>query len=523
MKSFTVSAACARWAAPLAALGLWGCTALPQADELEALASQRAAQQQAVLAQAQAWARTEASQWRSPDWADLASHALRVNLPWKVAEVAGWLAQDQAEQAMVQALPSVSLSRTQTRRDVDDALSTGSNAGVVRSLSAAELAWDVAGAGGVWLRARAAGQRSAQSQLSVQAAVQQVMLDFQAALGQAVAAQAAQPDLTLALARLDASLALTQRLLPLGLQDPVTVAEWHASLLELRRQVVAELAQGEQAREKLASLLQLDDARLLPQPLPPAPLPDPQRPARIGDMPWPVLVGQTLRQRRDLRELDLELEALRLEQLGTWFTGLPGIRVQRTSRTDSNPVLLNNQWIEQGHTASWSLASLLSAWQQHRSLGHAREHERLRQQLLAFSAVEQVRLARLNVQSARSRWALAAPVVQARALQRDVRLARQPFLDNDEIEQARAVAQHALAVAAQARNQADMQRAWTQWLTSVGLETVPLPPGGFRTGQLAADMAAGSLRTHWARLEQDAVQLATAQAQADPITAGARP
>ena len=65
MKSFTVSATCARWAAPLAALGLWGCTALPQADELEALASQRAAQQQAVLAQAQAWARTEASQWRS--------------------------------------------------------------------------------------------------------------------------------------------------------------------------------------------------------------------------------------------------------------------------------------------------------------------------------------------------------------------------------------------------------------------------------------------------------------------------
>jgi hypothetical protein len=301
----------------------------------------------------------------------------------------------------------------------------------------------------------------------------------------------------------------------------VTVAEWHASLLELRRQVVAELAQGEQAREKLASLLQLDDARLLPQPLPPAPLPDPQRLARIGDMPWPLLVGQTLRQRRDLRELDLELEALRLEQLGTWFAGLPGMRVQRTSRTDSNPVLLNNQWIEQGHTASWSLASLLSAWQQHRSLGHAREHERLRQQLLAFSAVEQVRLARLNVQSARSRWTLAAPVVQARAFQRDVRLARQPFLDNDEIEQARAVAQHALAVAAQARNQADMQRAWTQWLTSVGLETVPLPPGGFRTGQPAADMAAGSLRTHWARLEQAAVQLATAQT--DTTTAGARP
>lgn len=44
MKSFTVSAACARWAAPLAALGLC-CTALPQADELEALASQQVAQQ----------------------------------------------------------------------------------------------------------------------------------------------------------------------------------------------------------------------------------------------------------------------------------------------------------------------------------------------------------------------------------------------------------------------------------------------------------------------------------------------
>lgn len=56
--------------------------------------------------------------------------------------------------------------------------------------------------------------------------------------------------------------------------------------------MVAELAQGEQAREKLASLLQLDDARLLPQPLLPALPVDPQRLARIGDMPWPLLVAR---------------------------------------------------------------------------------------------------------------------------------------------------------------------------------------------------------------------------------------
>lgn len=126
-----------------------GYRALPQADELEALASQRAAQQQAVLAQAQAWARTEASQWRSSDWADLASHALRVNLPLKVAEVAGWLAQGPGRAGHGAGAALGVAEPTQTRRDVDDALSSGSNAGVVRSLSAAELAWDVAGAGGV--------------------------------------------------------------------------------------------------------------------------------------------------------------------------------------------------------------------------------------------------------------------------------------------------------------------------------------------------------------------------------------
>lgn len=84
------------------------------------------------------------------------------------------------------------------------------------------------------------------------------------------------------------------------------------------------------------------------------------------------------------------------------------------------------------------------------------------------------------------------------------------------------MAQHALAVAAQARNQADMQRPGHSGSTS-GWAWNGAPAARRISPTSVVDGRCEPAGTHWARLEQDAVQLATAQAQADPITAGARP
>jgi hypothetical protein len=204
-----------------------------------------------------------------------------------------------------------------------------------------------------------------------------------------------------------------------------------------------------------------------------------------------------LQQRRELRELDLELEALRLEQLGAWFLGLSTLRLQHTSEGDTSPTLVNNRWKERGYSGSLSLPGLINAWHQHRILGQTRERERLRQQLLAFSIIEQLRLARLDLASALSRAELADTTQHIRAQQRDLRLARTPFQDNDDIEQARAIALHALAVAAHARAEADVQRAWQQWQLSVGLDLSqdlggsPLEP---------TDLQPAALRQRWQAL-----------------------
>jgi outer membrane protein TolC len=476
---------------------LGACAHAPDSQQLQTLAQGRAATQALAITAVQADSARQAEQWRDADWADLASHALRVNLQWQVAEVARWLSQASAEQALSQVLPTWSNSRTVIRRNVDDVQSSGSNAGTARVVTSHEWAWDVAGAGGLWLRAHAAEQRSAQSQLAMQAAVQQVLLNFDLTLAQAHAAQNLAPLIMDSLTAVDQALALTRRLMPLGLQDPLQIALWQDGLIELRRQLMTEQDQAQTALERMAALLQLPDQRLLPQrlPLPPRPITDVL--AGLHQASWPTQARLALQQRRELRELDLELEALRLEQLGAWFLGLPTLRLQHTSDGDTSPTLVNNRWKERGYSGSLSLTGLISAWHQHRILGQTHERERLRQQLLAFSVIEQLRLARLDLASALSRAELADTTQHIRAQQRDLRLARTPFQDNDDIEQARAVALHALAVAAHTRAEADVQRAWQQWQLSIGLDLSqdlggsPLEP---------TDLQPAALRQRWRAL-----------------------
>jgi hypothetical protein len=487
-------AACHTRLAMLLALGLGGCALTPDTQPSQALTHARAFAQAQTIAAVQTQSDAFSKHWDQADWADLASHALAVNLQWKVTEIGQWLAQANAQQALSQTLPAWAASRVVVKRNVDEAQTSGTNAGTTRALTSREWSWDMAGSGGLWLRAQAAGQRSAQSDLAMQAAVQQILFSLDLALSQAQAMQTAQTQVDAALKAIDQALALTTRLMPLGLQDPLQIAAWQDGLTELRRLLMVERDQAAMARERLASLLQLSSPENLPGSLPAPARPAPDILLRLPAATWTSQAQLALQQRRELREADIELEALRLEQLGAWFLGLPTLKLQRSDEGDSSATLVNNRWKEKGDTGGISLIGLINAWHQHRVLGQTRERERLRQQLLAFSVIEQLRLARLELASALERASMAARTLSIRQQQRDLRLARTPFQDSDDIEQARAIALHALAAAAQARADTEVQRAWQQWQLSIGLD---LSNGIEGSSSAPTDLQPATLRQRW--------------------------
>jgi hypothetical protein len=476
-------------------LALAGCAQLPDQAAMDQNSRTRAGVQQQTWEQTASLSAQALSRLDKPDWADLVSHALALHLPLKIKEVDQWLAMDQAQQTWLQSLPSYSVTRTQIRRNLDDSTVSGSNAGARRVISSQEWSWDALGAGAVWLRSQAGTQRSAASVLAAQAAAQMILLECLDALHEASLATSIEPDLLQALSQIDLALALTQRLEPLHLQDPLAVLGWRDSLIELRRQLRAEQVRGQMARMALAHMLRLPDAKSLPVSWVAPSVVDAPALNRTLALPWTTRIRHALEHNRDLRQSDLELEALKLERISAWVGALPGVRLSYSRDHDTSTALAHSRWEEWGASSSFQFLSLLGAWQQARLTGHSQERETLRQHLLGYAVIEQIRLGYHMLGAARDRLTDAEVLAYSRAKQQEIRQTRLLFAESDEIERARASAQWVMARAGLLRSQQDVQRQWLQLAQASGHD--PLPVAFLGAGGRIDALA---LRQNWSQM-----------------------
>jgi outer membrane protein TolC len=482
-------------------LALMACAQMPDQAAMDETSQKRAALQLQANEQTTGLSTQALAKLDKPDWADLVSHALALHLPLKIKEVDQWLAMDQAQQAWLQNLPSYTVTRTQIRRNVDDSTVSGSNAGSRRVINSQEWSWDALGAGAVWLRSQASSQRSAASVLAVQAAAQMILLECLDTLHEAKLAASIEPALAQSLAEVERALALTKRLEPLHLQDPLTVLSWRESLLELQRQLRAEQVRGQMARMALAHLLRLSDPKALPAQWDAPTVIDGTVLNQTLIQPWQSRVRHALENNRDLRQSDLELQALKLEKIAAWMGALPGVRLSYSRDRDTSTALTHNRWEEWGATGSFHFLSLLGAWQQASMAEHNREREALRQHLLGYAVVEQIRQGYVLLAAARDRLDDAAGLEYSKARQHDIRQTRLLFAESDEIERARANGQWVLAKAGLLRSQQDVQRQWLQLAQVSGRD--PLPIAFLSQG---GRIDAQSLRQNWSLMLGSMVQ-----------------
>ncbi|OZI71597.1 TolC family protein [Bordetella genomosp. 12] len=152
-----------------------------------------------------------------------------------------------------------------------------------------------------------------------------------------------------------AALADSRREQSQGLRSPITTLNYQRTLLDLMRQLEAVRDQLEEAKPRLAALMNMDpgtdftlassDAFIVP----------------VFDMPMEKMEDMALQRRPEL------VEASYNERIGVNETHkaiaklLPGIELSLGTHYDSNSFLVYNSWRSAGVRISWNLLNLLNA------------------------------------------------------------------------------------------------------------------------------------------------------------------
>lgn len=482
----------------LAAGLLAGCagTPAPLAEDV----AERVARQQAAMAELRSTLPEQAM-----DAETAVAYAAGHNLEVRLATLDRALAAGAIDLASVQMLPSLSVQAGYLKRDQVEA---GSGDPLGRHTRSAELSWGALEFGSAWLRTREAGERGLiyarreREQLG-RIAIETRLAWLRVANAERRGAQVAEAERLLV-----HSEALLARLEAASLRDPLVHAQYRDGLLALRSQLRAVGDQASAARGELAGLLASDRRQ------PPRVAADAaQQDALLATVtaalaiPEDTLETHALRHRADLRELDVQARILRREAQLTWLNALPVLRLFYGRQYDTDLKLDPPYWQQQGYSLAFNLLGLASAALQHRQLGVQRGQTDLRQLALGFAAVEQVRLGRERLALALADWRDAEARRASSARIAAIRLARTPFYEDDELDQARAQVTALQAGVAADRAWETLLERYLQLLQASGVDVWPDALPAFDADR-PLEATAEALRRHWQALPQRVAELA---------------
>nr|WP_285293400.1 TolC family protein [Burkholderia glumae] len=342
--------------------------------------------------------------------------------------------------------------------------------------------------------------------------VQLMMQQVREAYWQAVGAQRLHdrigPLLEQAKGALDDSRAAQQQ----GLRSPVETLNYQRSLLDLMRQLEAVRDQLEQAKPRLASLMNLEpgkDFTLAAS--------DDFRVPNF-DMAMPQMEDMALQRRPELVEASYNERISVNETHKAIAKLLPGIEFSLGAHYDSNSFLVYNTWRSAGISVSWNLLNLLNARNIRGTAQAQLEVAKMQRMALSMAVLTQVHVARSELGAKTRQFDLLkqlndidqqilehthnATVANAQGRLEEIRVATAAMMSELRLYQ----------------SYGELESAYGQMLATLGLDPVPAKLNGNDIASLTQSI--GEEQKRWDDIARHGVQ-AAALAQPGPTIAAA--
>jgi outer membrane protein TolC len=277
-----------------------------------------------------------------------------------------------------------------------------------------------------------------------------------------------------------------------GLRSPVETLNYQRTLLDLMRQLEAVRDQLEEAKPRLASLMNLEpgqDYTLAPADAFSVP---------AFDMAMPKMEDMALQRRPELVEASYNERISVNETHKAMAKLLPGIEFSLGAHYDSNSFLVYNAWRSAGISVSWNLLNLLNYRSIHGTAQAQLDVAKVQRMALSMAVLTQVHVARSELAAKTRQFDLLkqlndvdqqilehthnATIANAQGKLEEIRVATAAMMSELRLYQ----------------SYGELESAYGQMLATLGLDPVPDAVGGHDLAALEQSIAAE--RQQWDRL-----------------------
>lgn len=340
------------------------------------------------------------------------ARALKYNLDHRIKLMEEAVAQDQLSAANWDLLPQLTAAAGYSTRNNDLASSSEDvvthQQSLVPSFSSERthgtadlsLSWNILDFGVSYYSARQQADRVLAFKERRRKVVQQLMQQVRQAYWQAAGAQQLETQLNQVLKDANASLNELQQIEKENLRSPAETLATQRQLLDIIRQMQLVSDELNQAKPKLAALMNLSPG--VPYNVAaPANLAAPQIPVAEDKMEETALLN-----RPDLMEARYNERIGVLETRKAIAKLFPGIQINLGTHYDTNRFLVNNNWRDAGISISWNLFNLLKARSIQRTADAQRELAHDQRLALNMAVLTQVHVAYYDFQARQRQFEL---------------------------------------------------------------------------------------------------------------------
>ncbi|MBN3802719.1 TolC family protein [Paraburkholderia sp. Ac-20336] len=350
----------------------------------------------------------------------------------------------------------------------------------------------------------------------VQLMMQQVREAYWQALGAQRLHDRIGPLLDAARAALDDSRAAQKQ----GLRAPIDTLNYQHSLLDLMRQLEAVRDQLEEAKPRLAALMNLEpgkDYTLAASE--DFPVPD-------FDMPMPQMEDTALQRRPELVEASYNERISVNETHKAMAKLLPGIELELGGHYDSNSFLVYNAWRAAGISISWNLLNLLNVKTIRGTADAQLEVAKTQRMALSMAVLTQVHVARSELSAKQRQFDLFRQMndVDQQILEHTHNATQANA--QGKLEEIRVATSAMMSELRLYQSYGELESAYGQMLATLGLDPVPDAVRGHDLASLTQSI--GEEQQHWDALGHAGSTVAAAQpgptkTAAAALAAGAQP
>lgn len=440
--------------AGLAMIGLAACEVVPEPFD-EAAISARATSELGVV-------RAHYYEPEGPlTLAEAIAVALKENLDQRVKDVEKETTEAELQVEQFGMYPQLSPRAEFSKTDVE----VSRDEDLARRNASFGLTWNILDFGVSYARSKQSADRVLIAETRRRKAAQDIVREVQVLFWTVVGAKQLAPRIEIALLDIDQVMLRSQELQEISAESEPNAIAYRRNLLVTSRELIRLEQQLDKATLELGALLNLrpgapfelvppDDAGILP----------------IVDRPLADLELLALTNRPELQEEDY------LERISQWearealLSMLPGISLDGSAVYDSDSLLVNNNWIDMGLQVSSNLLDLITGPARAEAADKRGEVARAGRLATSAAVIAQVHVSYHELLHHSAQFRIASQISQADDRLGDLALLRYELEDAGMLLTVEAEARHLLSIKRAQDTYAELRRAHSQLMHTVGLD-----------------------------------------------------